>query len=262
MDLQATQDILTQSLDRECPAETLQQVRAMLKPSPQLTPETAIAIYRNNHTGALTRSLAAAFPVCRRILGEDCFNGIARKYVDLSPSRLPDLNRYGDSFPDFLGAWTTARTAFAEFTYLEDLARLEWYWHIAYYQEDDEPFDFTAFAKTSPSHMDRIRLRVSHALSLLKSDYPVFEIWKINRDGEEADEVQAHELPQHLVVYRRNDYPGIEVVSAEIYSLLQNCRRGKTLAELSEQVKTGEDRIVELLPELVRKTWITGFETI
>jgi hypothetical protein len=262
MDLQAAQDILTQSLDRECPAETLQQVRAMLKPSPQLTPDTAIAIYRNNHTGALTRSLAAAFPVCRRILGEDCFNGIARKYVDLSPSRLTDLNRYGESFPDFLGAWTSARTAFAEFAYLEDLARLEWYWHIAYYQEDDEPFDFTAFANTSPSQMDKIRLCVSHALSLLKSDYPVFEIWKLNRDGEEADEVQANELPHYLVVYRRNGYPGIEVVSADIHSLLQNCRKGKTLAELSEQVRTGEDRIEELLPGLVRKTWITGFEAI
>lgn len=262
MDLQATQDILTRSLDKECPAEILQQARAMLKPSPQLTPDTAIAIYRNNHIWALVRSLAAAFPFCRRVLGDDCFNGIAREYVDLSPSRLSDLNRYGESFPDFLGAWATGKTAFAEFGYLDDLARLEWYWHVAYYQEDDEPFDFTAFAKTSPSHMDKIRLRTSHALNLLKSDYPVFEIWKINRDGEEADEVQANELPQYLVVYRRNGYPGIKVVSADIHSLLQNCRNGKTLAELSEQVKTGEDRIVELLPELVRKTWITGFEAL
>jgi hypothetical protein len=262
MDLQATQDILTRSLDKECPAETLQQARAMLKPSPQVTPETAISIYRNNHIQALTRSLAAAFPICRRILGDDCFNGIAREYVDQSPSKLSDLNRYGDSFPDFLGAWATGKTAFAEFGYLEDLARLEWYWHVAYYQEDDEPFDFTAFAKTSPSHMDKIRLRVSHTLNLLKSDYPVFEIWKINRGGEEADEVQAHELPQYLVVYRRNGYPVIEAVSADTHSLLQNCRNGKTLTELSEQVKTGEDRIVELLPELVRKTWVTGFEVI
>ncbi len=63
MDLQATLDILTRSLDKDCPAEILQQTRAMLKPSPQLTPDTAIAIYRNNHTGALTRSLATTFPV-------------------------------------------------------------------------------------------------------------------------------------------------------------------------------------------------------
>ena len=260
MDLQTTQDILTHSLDKGCPAEVMQQARTMLKPSPQITPDTAIAIYRNNHTGALTRSLATAFPVCRRILGDDCFNGISREYINRSPSRLSDLNRYGDLFPDFLGVWANGKTAFAEFGYLGDLARLEWCWHVAYYQEDDEPFDFAAFENAGQSHMDTIRLRISHALGLLMSDYPVFEIWKINRDGKEAREVEANELPQYLVIYRRDGYPGVEVVSADIHSLLQNCRNGKTLAELAEQVKTGGDRLVEVLPELIRKTWIIGFD--
>jgi len=77
---------------------------------------------------------------------------------------------------------------------------------------------------------------------------------------DEAGEVQTNELPQYLVVYRRNGYPGIEVVNADIHSLLQNCRNDKALAELSEQARTGEDSIVEFLPELVRKSWITGFE--
>lgn len=262
MDLQATQDILTRSLDKGCPAEILQQARTMLKASTKITPETAIAIYRNNHTGALTRSLATAFPVCRMILGDDCFNGISQEYINRSPSILSDLNRYGDLFPDFLGVWVNGKTAFAEFGYLGDLAHLEWCWHVAYYQEDDEPFDFATFENAGQSHMDTIRLRISHALGLLMSDYPVFEIWKINRDGKEAREVEANELPQYLVIYRRDGYPGVEVVSADIHSLLQNCRNGKTLAELAEQVKTGGDRLVDVLPELVRKTWIIGFEVI
>jgi len=261
MDLQATQDILTRSLNKRCPAEILQQARTLLKSSPRITSDTAIAIYRNNHIGALSNALETAFPVCKKVLGDNCFNGISREFIDRSPSRLSDLNRYGDLFPDFLRTWTNDKTAFAEFGYLGDLASLEWCWHVAYYQEDDESFDFSAFEKAAQLHMNTIRLSISHALGLLKSDYPVYEIWKINRNGGEAGEVQANELPQYLVVYRRDGYPGIEVVSADIHSLLQNCRNDKTLAELSEQVRIGEGNIVEFLPELVRKSWITGFET-
>ena len=108
--------------------------------------ELALAIYRNNISGALVKTLSAAYPACYRILGESCFNGIARRFIEHKPSKQADLNHYGESFGEFLDSWTANHAAFSDYRYLGDVARLEWHCHTAYYAADAAAFDFNALA--------------------------------------------------------------------------------------------------------------------
>ena len=67
-------------------------------------PATAsrFSVYRNNVMASLLNALAQRYPVARKILWPDTFDGAARLFVTLQPPRSPVLLHYGDGFPQFL----------------------------------------------------------------------------------------------------------------------------------------------------------------
>ena len=59
-------------------------------------------VYRNNVMAGLIRALAQRFPVSRKILWPETFEGAARLFVTMQPPRSPVLLHYGAAFPQFL----------------------------------------------------------------------------------------------------------------------------------------------------------------
>jgi uncharacterized protein len=88
-----------------------------------------LGIYRGNLASAWRRALASAYPMLRKLLGEDAFDGLARAYGRAHPARDPDLNRFGAELADFIGPDE-------ERPWLPDLARLEWSVHESWYAPD------------------------------------------------------------------------------------------------------------------------------
>jgi len=221
--------------------------------------ELALTIYGNNVSGALTKALTAAYPACRRILGETCFNAIAHRFTEHRPSKQADLNRYGASFGDFLDDWATTQAAFSDYLYLGDLARLEWQYHTAYTAADDPPFDFKALADASRDAPETLRFRLNYSLGLLQSDYPVMEIRETNLSDDDATEVQADKLPEYLVVSRPALLPRVERVDAVSFGLLAACQDGRTLGHITNSGGHLANTLLETLPELIQRQWISGF---
>ena len=231
----------------------------MIGDNARIPPELALMIYSNNVSGTLIKVLAAAFPACRRILGESCFNGIARCLIAQCPSEHADLNRYGARFSDFLDHWTATRAAFSDYRYLGDLARLERYCHTAYYAADDPPFDFTAFARAGRDARDRLQFQLAHSLRLLESKYPLMEIRDANLSDGDAAQVRAVQLPEHLVVSRPALRVRVERIDAISFRILAACHDGMTLAGIANISSGLQAKLSETLPELIRRRWITGF---
>jgi hypothetical protein len=169
------------------------------------------------------------------------------------------LNRYGALFSDFLDDWTATQAPFSDYRYLSDLARLEWYCHTAYYAADDPPFDFKALAEASRDASETLRFRLNHSLGLLQSDYPVMEIREINLSDGDATEVRADDLPEYLVVSRPRLQPRVERVDAVTFQLLTACQDGRTLAHITHTGRRLANTLLEKLPELIQRHWITGF---
>jgi uncharacterized protein len=131
----------------------------------------AMAVYRGNVFGNWSGALAGAYPAVRRIVGEDYFDALARRYAAAYPSASGDLNEYGQAFARFLGEDADVQ----DLRYLPDVARLEWLAHRAYFAADPSPFD--------PARADEARL--SPACGLLASDWPVATIWNAHQpDGD------------------------------------------------------------------------------
>ena len=282
MNLAETESLFTANLEPRCSAAQRARAIRLVDNNGRIPAELALTIYRNNVSGALVKALTAAFPACRRILGETCFNAIAHRFSEHKPSNQADLNRYGASFSDFLDDWTATQAVFSDYRYLGDLARLEWHCHAAYTAADDPPFDFKALAEAVRKAPDcreaggrapkvgalgdagavaeeTLRLRLSHSLGLLQSDYPLMEIRATNLSAGDASEVRADELPEYLVVSRPALQARVERVDAVTFQLLAACQDGRTLDHITNTGRYLANTLLETLPKLIQRHWITGF---
>lgn len=82
-----------------------------------------LQIYRNNFVISLTEALQATYPMLLAVLGEECFDAIARYYILSHPLSEGDVSRYGSHFDDVISHFPQVTAAAP---YASDLARFEW----------------------------------------------------------------------------------------------------------------------------------------
>lgn len=171
--------------------------------------ERRFAVYRNNVVFGLIEALGSRFPVCRRLLGPECFDAVAALFARETPPRTPVLQEYGEGFAEFLEAFPPL----ADLAYLGDMARFEAALGRAYHSADATPLSVAALASLSPEELARSSLLLHPSLEIVASPQPVVSIWRAHQgdaapegivlgEGEEALilrpdlEVEAHLLPQ------------------------------------------------------------------
>lgn len=131
------------------------------------------AVYRNNSIVGLVDALAARFPVTARLVGDEFFRAMARSYAVKHRPRSPLLMYYGDDFPAFIDAFAPADGV----PYLSDVARLEAAWSEAYHAPDGNALQPQTLTKIAPDALLTMRLTLHPSTRLLRSIYPVTEIW-------------------------------------------------------------------------------------
>ena len=137
------------------------------------------SVYRNNVAVGLKDALAASFPVLRKLLGDDFFGAMAGVFFRDHPPSSPLMMFYGDAMPGFLAAFPPV----AHLGYLPDVARLELTIRHSYHAADAPPVGPDALGSLSPDDMLALRPRLSPALRLIRSDWPVVSIWRANTEG-------------------------------------------------------------------------------
>ncbi len=159
-------------------------------------PARRFAVYRNNVVVGLVDLLAARFPVCQRLVGEEFFRAMADVYLRGAPPQSKILHEYGESFPQFIESFAPARELF----YLADVARLEYAIGLAYHAADAEPAPLAAIAATAPQALLRATLRLHPSLRLVASRFPVVSIWRVNLEGAEPKSVSFDGGEDALVI--------------------------------------------------------------
>ncbi|MFP4080465.1 MAG: DUF2063 domain-containing protein [Ectothiorhodospira sp.] len=159
-------------------------------------------VHRNNLHAGLMETLAAAYPVVQRLVGEAFFRGMARAFVVRHLPDTPVLLHYGSAFPDFIAAFPPA----ASLPYLADVARIDRAWLRAWHAADATPMDPGQWAGVDPRDSPRLRFTLHPSLEVLESPWPAREIWQTNRHDHPPRPVDASG-PQITLVCR----PGLEV---------------------------------------------------
>ncbi|WP_202948101.1 HvfC/BufC N-terminal domain-containing protein [Caulobacter sp. AP07] len=139
------------------------------------------AVYRNNVVLGLVETLKAAFPVTRRLVGDDFFAGMARVHVARAPPASPVMLDYGAEFADFVGRFEPAATL----PYLPDVVRLERAWTEAYHAAEALPLSPGMLTEIPQEDLLRARLLLHPSVRMVRSAFPVVEIWRMH------DQVEA-----------------------------------------------------------------------
>jgi len=190
--------------------------------------EQRIQIYRNNLYATLVAALEAVYPVVRRLVGEQCFGGIARRYAGEERSVSGDIHEYGSRFPQFLSSITMLR----DYPYLVDVARLEWIYHRLFHSALEPALQPAALQGVPADGYAGLRLRLQSASSLFRSDFPVLRIWQVNQDDWTGDDgVSLDEGGVHLLALRATGGIDFIPLAAGEYILLQALADGMTLAD-------------------------------
>ena len=182
-------------------------------------------VYRNNVASSLIDALAALYPVCQRLVGEEFFRAMARAYLDRRmPDSLPrqaSLIGYAPDFAGFLVSFEPARGL----PYLPDVARLEHAWHRVYHGADATPVtarDLQAYVATHGEQaLDQMVLGLAPAHQLLMSPYPVSRIWQANQPGQNGEVAIADEdRNERIFVVRPQTQVEVRRVSPGAFALL------------------------------------------
>lgn len=135
-------------------------------------------IYRNNFYHGLSETLGDAYPVVRRLVGDEFFRAMAVEYVGLHPPKTRSLALFGDVFPIFLSRFPPV----ASLHYLPDVAHLERATLESRHAEDTPPLSPERAAQLGAAVVGA-RLTPHPATRLITSPFPIADIWHDNQPG-------------------------------------------------------------------------------
>lgn len=193
----------------------------------------AVDIYRNNYFGNLHDALAGAYPVARQLVGDDFFRFMARKFAECFPSRNGNLHHYGAEFPEFLTTFVPAQTL----PYLADVAAMEWACHVAYFAEDVATFDVQKLAEIAPELYLNLQLILHPSCRVLRSRYPISEIWRAHLPGASCDfHIDLNSGSCIALVYRKDDIVQVEDIDENFADWLQVIQKGVSIGVASDAI--------------------------
>ena len=196
-----------------------------------LSGDRRMQIYRNNVYASLTEALRAVHPVVHKLVGDGFFKYAANEYITQYPSSSGDLHDFGDRFSEFLAGFEPAQSL----AYLSDVARMEWYYHEAYHAAEHRPMDLDALSRAGTDEYDQLQLHLHPSARLLRSDYPVLQIWQANQDENNVEEIVDLDSGGIRMLIVRPDHE-IEFHSLEAadFALLEYFASGKSLSQAVE----------------------------
>ncbi len=181
-------------------------------------------VYRNNVAVSLTEALRQAFPVIRKLVGEEFFTAMAREHLRAHPPRSPLLMLYGEAMPDFLAAFAPV----AHLGYLPDIARLELALRQSYHAADAAPVSATRLQALSSAEFLGARLSLAPAVRLIHSTWPVHAIWMANARGAESP---RHKRAEDVLILRPDFDPEPHLLPDGAAGFVAAILRGGTVAE-------------------------------
>jgi len=192
-----------------------------------------LQVYRNNVFISLRQALADVYPVVQRLVGEEFFNQLARRFVREHPSRSGNLHDFGRELAGFLATLPDL----SELPYLPDVAALEWALHEVFHEAEAVPFDFAT--ATDP---ENVKVRIHAAARLIASRYPVLAIWEANR-FEDPPLIDLDAGADWLIVFRDGLERQILRLTPGEFALLGALAQGMTLGEACEAALAAEPQL-------------------
>lgn len=166
-----------------------------------LQQQQRFAIYQNNVFYSLTQALGDLYPVIKKLVGAEFFDGCGAVYVRQHPPKQAAMVHFGQDFPAFLSYFEHTKTM----PYLADVAKLELARHHAYHADDSAVMKPDDFTKVDDQAFAMAKVLLHPSVQLLNSEFPVFRIWQSNHANASTEDRIDLDEPQSVIIVR-HDY--------------------------------------------------------
>jgi hypothetical protein len=194
------------------------------------------AVYRNNVVAGLIDALKAAYPVTRRIVGDEFFAAMARAFVLQKPPHSPVMLHYGEGFADFAGAFEPA----SALAYLRDVARLERAWVQAYHAREAVPLDLVTLGGMMNDTLAAVTLTLHPSIGIVCSPHPVVTIWRMNTGGGVPTAIDMHANGEDALVSRAVADVEVRALPRGAAAFIQSLQAGVRMVDALDFALTDE----------------------
>jgi len=140
-----------------------------------------MGIYQTSALANITHSLKLTYPVIEKLVGNDFFRATCKRFIATCWPESGNMDDYGAELADFLSEFEHAK----HLTYLKDVARLEWAFHLSSLADDADVTDWSTLSQVND--ILQIQFVVTPSLNLISSTYPIDKIWQLNQDAVKGD---------------------------------------------------------------------------
>ncbi len=181
-------------------------------------------VYRNNVAVSLSDALESAFPIMRKLLGDEFFRAMAGVYLRTHPPKTPLMMFYGEAMPQFIGRFQPTK----KFRYLPDIARMELAMRHAYHAEDATPVPPEALGEIDADALMSVKLTIAPAVQTVTSDFPIHAIYRANIDADAPKPVMQ---PEAVVITRAGFDPQFHLINAAGAACIEALKKGQSLGQ-------------------------------
>jgi hypothetical protein len=188
-----------------------------------IEPDARLRIYRHAGLAIHVEALAVSFPAAVRLLGEDCFDGLATRHAAWVGSASGNLQAYGADFADFLAA----QPELTEHAWVAEVARLEWLRQEAALAASGSAADPVALVRALAVATDPV-VRLQPHLRLCSSAVPVLGLWRYAMDL--APAVAPAGPGEHVLLWRAGEGVAMRAVDPAPAGFVRALLAGERLA--------------------------------
>lgn len=180
MKLRSLQQDFLDAVGSSFPSELDLNVSEVVLKEPAVN-QKRLKIYFRNALMARIKALKHTFPVVVQLLGEECFQALAKCYIDETPSQSVTLNQEGKGFLEFVTSGWDKFPSLHSLVYLRDTLHWEWCLHQSLVGPQNSIFNFQAFADLSESDYPNLRFTLAENGYLFSSKFPVDTLWEAHQ---------------------------------------------------------------------------------
>lgn len=189
-------------------------------------PDVAPTAYRTVDAVDL---LVQRFPVVRRMVGDESFSSMARRYMFSALARASIRSNYGDTFPQFLRSLGTA----APLEYVADIAELEMVCGKARRSTDARPMSMRDVASLRIGQLKELCAVVHPSVFLVSSRFPIVTIWENNR-GDAGPRMVERWMAESALVARPHLDVEVRRLSRGGHAFIGALSQGETVSSAVE----------------------------
>ena len=196
-----------------------------------IDPSARLRIYRHANLAIHVEALMSSFLAVTRLLGEDCFDGLATRHAAWVGSSSGNLQEYGADFPGFLAL----QPELAAVAWVAEVARLEWLRQEVALAAPGIDIDPVALMLALARSNDP-RVHLQPHLRVCDTSVPALDLWRFAMD--QAPAAAPDTGSQHVLLWRTDEGIAMHAVEPALARFARALQEGDRMTAAWDIART------------------------